>query len=135
VRTIWQADLDDVRGTHLHPKDVGGAIISIDEAHPWESWRWAGPSWQQHVKTDVVRSIVGIVVHAENPSAMAARWAEVLDAKLESDDKVRLDEHSIWFQPVRDRGEGIAGVLFHGAEAAHGRTDHDMCGVRVSYFA
>ena len=27
-----------------HPKDVGGAIVSIDEASPWESWRWAGPS-------------------------------------------------------------------------------------------
>ena len=27
VRVIWQGDLDDIRGTHLHPKDVGGTIV------------------------------------------------------------------------------------------------------------
>jgi hypothetical protein len=134
VRTIWQADLDDVRGTHLHPKDVGGAIISIDEAQPWDSWRWAGPSWEQHVRTDVVRGIAGIVVGAVDPPAMAARWADVLDAELETDDKVRLDEDSLWFRPAEPRGEGIDGVVFVGSEGVQGRTEHDLCGVRVAYF-
>ncbi len=46
VRVVWTADHDDIRGTHLHPKDVGGAILSVDWASPAESWRWAGPEWR-----------------------------------------------------------------------------------------
>ena len=30
VRVVWTADLDDIAGTHLHPKDVPGAIVSLD---------------------------------------------------------------------------------------------------------
>ena len=28
VRTIWHKDLPDIRAMHLHPKDLGGAIVS-----------------------------------------------------------------------------------------------------------
>src|SRR5215469_16464890 len=45
VRVVWTADLPDIAATHLHPKDVPGAIVSIDWAEPPEAWRWAGPSW------------------------------------------------------------------------------------------
>ena len=51
VRTVWQGDLPDIRGTHLHPKDVGGAILSMDETTNWDDWRWAGPAWRDHVRT------------------------------------------------------------------------------------
>ena len=43
VRVVWSLDLPDIRGTHLHPRDVGGAILSLDAAEPPDSWRWAGP--------------------------------------------------------------------------------------------
>ena len=46
IRIVWRADLDDIAGTHLHPADIGGAIVSLDWADPPESWRWAGPSWR-----------------------------------------------------------------------------------------
>jgi hypothetical protein len=26
VRVVWQIDLDDIRGRHLHPRDVGGEM-------------------------------------------------------------------------------------------------------------
>ncbi len=45
IRVVWSADLADIAGTHLHPKDVPGAIVSLDWADPPESWRWAGPEW------------------------------------------------------------------------------------------
>src|SRR3954453_16887385 len=28
IRVVWKIDLPDIRGTHLHPADVGGAILS-----------------------------------------------------------------------------------------------------------
>jgi hypothetical protein len=32
VRVVWTADLPDIAGTHLHPADVPGAIVSLDWA-------------------------------------------------------------------------------------------------------
>ena len=34
VRVVWRIDLDDIRARHLHPRDVGGAIVSLDEPRP-----------------------------------------------------------------------------------------------------
>ena len=39
VRVVWTADLPDIAGTHLHPKDVPGAIVSLDWAEPAGSWK------------------------------------------------------------------------------------------------
>ncbi|MCK7496588.1 MAG: hypothetical protein MZW92_40980 [Comamonadaceae bacterium] len=40
VRTVWSTQFDDIGAMHLHPKDVGGAIVSVDEPRPAASWRW-----------------------------------------------------------------------------------------------
>src|SRR5919201_3054674 len=45
IRVIWRIDLADISGTHLHPSDVRGAILSLDRPEPRESWRWGGPGW------------------------------------------------------------------------------------------
>ncbi len=44
VRIVWQVALPDAETIHLHPRDVGAAIVSFDQMRPPESWRWAGPS-------------------------------------------------------------------------------------------
>ncbi|MFQ5351781.1 MAG: VOC family protein, partial [Candidatus Binatia bacterium] len=46
VRVVWEITLDDIAGVHLHPRDLGGAIVSLDQPRPPESWRWAGPDWR-----------------------------------------------------------------------------------------
>ena len=42
VRIVWEAALEDAATLHLHPRDIGGAIVSLDSMQPPESWRWAG---------------------------------------------------------------------------------------------
>ncbi len=65
-----------VRGRHLHPGDIGGAIVSLDETHPSGSWYWAGPDWMAHTDNDVVTSIAGYTIAVDDPEAVTARWAQ-----------------------------------------------------------
>ena len=30
VRIVWSGDLPDIRGRHLHPRDVGGDLVATD---------------------------------------------------------------------------------------------------------
>jgi hypothetical protein len=78
VRVIWTADLPDIAATHLHPRDVPGAIVSLDSAIPEQSWRWAGPSWTGQVPGYTSGGITGLTIEVHDPAAAAARWAEVL---------------------------------------------------------
>jgi Glyoxalase-like domain len=94
VRVVWGIDLPDIRARHLHPRDIGGALVSIDEPVPAGSWRWAGP-WRAHDEAAVATGIAGVTIAAHDPDAMHARWAQL-----------RLD-HSVRFVRAGRRGEGI----------------------------
>ena len=114
VRVVWSVDLGDARTLHLHPRDIGGAIVSLDEMEPPASWKWAGPDWQTKVRTDVSCAIVGVEMQSGDPLALAARWAEVLHRHVRDVNgaaAIVLDSGTIRFVPARDgRGEGVTGV-------------------------
>ncbi len=95
VRVVWRGDLDDIRGRHLHPSDVGGALVSLDEPVPLGSWRWGGPAWQPHPPGAAVTAIAGVTVGARDPHAMRARWREL------------GFDHAVRFVPAGPHGEGI----------------------------
>ena len=109
ARVVWQADLDDIAGTHLHPRDVPGAIVSLDWADPPGSWRWAGPAW---TGAEPVREggITAIAVETPEPERLARRWAEVLGVTA-AGAHVDLDggRQRVSFVPS-DGGEGIVAV-------------------------
>jgi hypothetical protein len=109
VRVVWKVDLDDIAGTHLHPKDTPGAIVSLDWASPVESWRWAGPAWTGAAPDHPVGGISGITVEVEEPAVAAERWAGVLGVDA-SVDVVRLAAagQAVRFVPL---GDGQAGGI------------------------
>ncbi len=113
ARVVDQIDQDGAAFTHIHPKDIGGAILSIDRMIPKERWEWGGPHWTEHVRTDVCVAIVGAELQAEDPGRMASRWAAVLGRSAEQGEdvwKIKLDEGEIRFVAARDgRGEGLGG--------------------------
>ena len=79
ARVVWQNDLPQISGTHIHPKDLPGAIVSIDTAHPPESWHWAGPDWSARTPAALgPGSIAGVTIAHPEPEAAATRWREVL---------------------------------------------------------
>ena len=114
VRTVWKADLATIRGTHLHPKDTGGTLLSIDDATPPESWHWAGPEWRERVRREVVDSITAAEVQAAEPGPLAKRWAEILGRSARElsprHHEIPLDSSVLRFVEDRDgRGEGLSG--------------------------
>lgn len=114
IRVVWHSDYEDIAGTHLHPKDVPGALVSIDWADPPGSWRWAGPAWTKTVPEHSAGGIVGIAIQTAHPHALAARWAEVLGLDVVLDGEraqVPLTGGQASFVPIADaRGEGICGL-------------------------
>jgi hypothetical protein len=150
ARIVEQADFDGVAMSHVHPRDVGGAILSLDWMSPKERWEWGGKGWEGHVKTDVSTAITGAELQGEDPAAMAARWAAVLGrpAIAEPDAalwRIGLDGGEIRFSAIGDgRGEGLAAFdvtvrspdAVRRAAAARGATNDEgavmLCGTRVN---
>jgi len=122
VRTVWEKALPDIRAMHLHPKDIGGAIVSIDEPVPAASWRWGGPAWRMQGGARGRQRVVGVTVEAAEPRAMATRWAEVLGlptAVAHADAmRVGLDGGAVDFIGARGDSEGIAGFALRVADEA-----------------
>ena len=93
MRTVWQLDLDDISGTHLHPADTGGAIVSLDRADPPGSWRWGGPDWTGKVGNGAPGKIRGVTIEVADPPSTATRWGELLGA-----DTSELDDSYVAFE-------------------------------------
>ncbi len=131
VRIVWQVDHDDAKTIHLHPRDIGGAIVSLDEMNPPESWRWAGPDWQKNTRRDVTSEIIGADLQSADPNAMAKRWSEVLGQKLvQKDGNPTLECKGSFIRFLKDRdgrGDGVSGFHVRASDkqkalkAAHSR--------------
>lgn len=125
IRTVWDGAIDGIAGTHFHPRDIGGAIVSVDTAEPEGSWMWAGSDWAE---ASGPGSLCGLTIADPEPLALAARWAQVLGGVLDTADTtatLRADRTELRFVPSSGR-TGITEVdLCPRAEAAL----VDVCGV------
>lgn len=115
LRIAWSVDLPDISATHLHPRDIGGTLLSVDEARPSQTWHWGGPEWTGR-KPDSAGPgrLVGVTVAAQQPAGVARRWAHVLgmdDSSEERDGVVELavDDGVIRFVSTDGGDEGITG--------------------------
>ncbi len=117
VRIVWAGDFPTIRGRHLHPRDVGGALVSIDQPVPNGSWTWGGPTWEAHHDTAVVSGIAGVTVAAADPAGMAARWTEL------------GINHAVEFVAAGTRGEGIDGVDLVASDRSRCGETHHIGGV------
>jgi hypothetical protein len=119
VRIANRLDYGTYLGLQLHPKDTGGAILETSadprSVAPDGPWHPAGDSWEAAVRTDVVRAIMAAELQSDDPSRLAARWAEVLNVPLGSDAQgnpaLKLENAELRFIPADDdRGEGLGGL-------------------------
>jgi hypothetical protein len=119
VRTVWQGNFRQIRGRHLHPKDTGGTLVSIDQPERPGEWHWAGPNWRDSRRSTVASAITGITLASADPERMRDRWQE-LDIDTDTDyvsddaDSERLSAVTLKATNDADRGRRftICGVDF-----------------------
>lgn len=100
IRRIWNSDLAEISASHLHPRDVGAAIVSIDQPRPPGSWLWGGPGWRE-------RSCPGRLTGATVTGLAALeRWSTALGVEP-SGSRLGLDGGTIDF--VAGDREALAG--------------------------
>lgn len=128
ARIVYEATAPGIVGLHLHPADLGGAIVSVDATDTWGEWPWAGPDWRSHRRTERVTGVATVEIAAHDPAAMAARWAEVLGLATDGASVV-TDDGRIAFVPAGDRGEGVDGFVLHPAPGAT-PIDTNICNCR-----
>ena len=111
ITVVWESEHPEARAIHLHPKQMGGAIVSLDWMNPKESWKWAGPSWGDFVNTSTVQRFVGVEIQSNDPEDMKDKWQSVLRMPSErvSDNQINLD--NTWIRFIEDldgRGPGVS---------------------------
>ena len=146
VRVVWQGELPDIRGMHLHPKDTGGALLSLDEPVPAESWRWAGPAWHDHVRRERVTALRGARIGCADPHTVGRRWGELLGRPVAAGwtTTLELDGSFLEFVPAASaEGEGLVGFTVAAADPRaildaarewgleHGAGHVVVCGTRI----
>ncbi len=128
VRIANRLDYGTYLGLQLHPKDTGGAILetSTDPRGdaPDGPWHPAGDDWQSAVRSGVVSDMTAVEMQAEDPHALARRWAEVLEVPLGNDAQgnpaLRLENAELRFISAEDgRGEGLGGLDLKVVDRSH----------------
>ena len=113
IKIVWEADRNEngvhAQAIHLHPKQVGGAILSLDQMKPKSAWLWAGHEWESHINNTSSNCLVGVHIQSSLPKALISRCEEALGKKGDPEGlKISLDESYIKFtEELDDRGEGI----------------------------
>jgi hypothetical protein len=135
ARVVWRIDLPDISATHLHPADMRGAIVSLDQSRPYGTWRWGGPQWTGQIGVGAPGRLVGITLAVSDPVAVAARWGEVLGLEVSGEDRpvLRLDGGEVYFETAAsENAEGLVEIaveLPH--ELSGGHEAIELGGVRV----
>ena len=134
VRVVWQIDLEDISGTHLHPADMRGAIVSLDSGRPYGSWRWGGPAWTGAIADGAPGRLAGVAVEVDDPAAAAARWASVLGLGAPpAQPRLELDGAEVAFRAGRRGLVEIAVAVPE--EVRRGRESVTLGGVRLRLLA
>ncbi|MFV0524524.1 MAG: hypothetical protein ACK5RL_08505 [Acidimicrobiales bacterium] len=139
IREVWQASDTHgdatIVGTHFHPGDLGGAILSIDTAMPPESWGWAGSQWSSAVGEGRAGSLLGVEIQSDEPEKRALLWGNVLGISPDAGHQLVMEDGSrVQFVGLGDdRGEGVSGVSIASRDDDLVGSSSTVVGVRVDW--
>ncbi len=138
VRVVTEAAADGVTGLHLHPRDMGGAIVSVDRCDDPADWPWAGPDWSGAVDRSRVAEITAVEVAVTDPGATAARWAAIVGLPRRRPRTLGLATGRVEFVEAEARGAGeatgaVVAVEVRASDQMLAGTAHDVVGVELRF--
>ena len=117
VRVVWSGDFRQIRGRHLHPKDTGGTLVSLDQPDQPGAWHWAGPRWRDTRPAGVAKGIVDFTISTPQPQRCQARWQEL------------GINHQVRFLGSTTPTEVLSGVSLETSNSADIGRSFRLCGV------
>ena len=120
-RGVFEIDADGVRATHFHPRDFGGAIVSVDSMAraDWQSprayWQWAEWPAENAPTPDTntaIGALAGLRVSAAVPSDVQNVWAGFLQ-RPKNGDALAFDGAEIAFHKGEVARPEISDIYFH----------------------
>ncbi len=100
VRVVWEVAFDEAATIHLHPKDIGGGVVSFDRMASWDAWAWAGEEGSVPQPGDPL-TLRGVEIAAADPDARAVQWGRILEVPT-GNAAVQLGERTIRFHAGAD---------------------------------
>jgi hypothetical protein len=120
IRTVWEGTGDAIRGRHLHPRDTGGTLVSLDQPDIAGEWAWGGPEWKSHRPSSVVSGIDSFTVSVPDPESSRAHWTT-----LGINEAVR-------FTACGNQPEGLNEVTMKCVDRSRDGETLNVCGVTIT---
>ncbi|MDC3081183.1 hypothetical protein OA385_02450 [Paracoccaceae bacterium] len=125
IDIVWfeNRKTDGIHGQslHLHPKQVGGAILSIDNMSPPSSWLWAGQEWEKDINKSLVSHLSGVNLCSPHPDNLLSNWEKALGKKRTTGgNSIDLEGSSINFvMNSQSQSEHISAFQIHTSKRSH----------------
>jgi hypothetical protein len=120
IRTVWEGTGDAIRGRHLHPRDTGGTLVSLDQPDVAGEWAWGGPEWKLHRPSSVVSGIDSFTVSVPDPKSSRARWTTL-----------GINE-AVHFVACGNQPEGLTEVTMKCVDPSRNGETLNVCGVTIT---
>jgi hypothetical protein len=138
VRVANVIDHAPYHGVQLHPRDCRAAFIefnhtdgSDDSLGPYPP---AGPDWQNFIRKDVTRALVGVEMQSPEPHGLAEHWSRIIGvpASKNASGESELGLPNCSFRFIKGASEIMSGLTFRVNDVAKVRTAAKSKGYAVS---
>lgn len=120
IRTVWEGTGDAIRGRHLHPRDTGGTLVSLDQPDIADEWAWGGPRWKSRRASSVVAAIDSFTVSVPDPESSRAHWTTL-----------GINE-AVHFVACGNQPEGLTEVTMKCVDQSRNGETLNVCGVTIT---
>ena len=120
IRTVWEGTGDAIRGRHLHPRDTGGTLVSLDQPDVAGEWAWGGPEWKSRRSSSVVSGIDSFTVSVPDPESSRVHWTTL-----------GINE-AVHFEACGNQPEGLTEVTMKCVDRSRDGETLNVCGVTIT---
>jgi hypothetical protein len=120
IRTVWEGTGDAIRGRHLHPRDTGGTLVSLDQPDVAGEWAWGGPEWKSHRSSSVVAGIDSFTVSVPDAESSRAHWTTL-----------GINE-AVHFVACGNQPEGLTEVTMKCVDSSRDGEIFQLCGITIT---